>query len=157
MAKMKPAAKAGAKRKLTANKVAPKPRKTPPTAVTVKRSGNAVTISYDRPEDALPHILDLASDFADKHFAMAAFTAAEDDVLGTAAAREIVSGCANSDCWSCTLADLKLDSNVFQSCVFEGVKNKGYTIGRDEIPASQSTQLYTVVMAIQGAKRRAEG
>jgi hypothetical protein len=67
--------------------------------VTIARSRNAVTISYDRPEDALPHILDLASDFADKHFDSAAFTLAEDDVLGTAELLAGDSGCTVIATW----------------------------------------------------------
>jgi hypothetical protein len=124
-------------------------------AVKVTRSGKAVTISFSKPEEAITHLLSLASDFAGKHFDKASFTAAADDVLGTAAARDIVSGCANSDCWNCTLGDLKLDSDLFQSCVFNGVQQKGYSINRNDIPASQSTQLYTVVMAIQNAPKKA--
>jgi len=96
----------------------------------------------------------LASEFAGKHFATAVYTSAADDVLGTEAAREIVSGCANSTCWNCTLGDLKLDPVLFQGCVYEGVQSKGYSIERNQIPASQDAQLYTVVMAIQGAKRK---
>src|SRR5262249_2533287 len=138
MVTKKRAGKAAAKKKAPSNPVK-KTRSTPEVAIIRRR--NAVTISYDRPEDALPHILDLASDFAEKHFDRAAFTLADDDVLGTETAREIVSGCANSDCWSCTLGDLKLDSSVFQSCVFDGVTSRGYVISRNDIPASQTTQL----------------
>jgi hypothetical protein len=127
----------------------------PVKPVKVTRTSKTVTISFSRPEEVLPHLLSLASDFAGKHLDKAWFTTDTDDVLGTAAARDIVSSCANSDCWNCTLSDLKLDSNLFQSCVFDGVQNKGYSIDRNDIPASQSTQLYTVVMAIQNAPKRA--
>jgi hypothetical protein len=152
------------KKKASAKKPVPKTASTKKSGTksrqikaTVSRGRGKVTISFAQPHEALPHLLNLASDIAGKHFDQAAFTPAADDVLGTAAAREIVSGCADSDCWNCTLGDLKLDSNVFQTCVFDGVQERGYTIGRDEIPASQSTQLYTVVMAIQAAKKRVEG
>lgn len=144
--------------KATAKKKAPlKAVKKKPTApeVAVIRRRNAVTIAFDRPEDLLPHLLDLASNFAEKHFDGAAFTLAEDNVLGTAAARQIVSGCANSDCWSCTLGELKRDANLFQACVSDEVQSKGYSISRNDIPASQSTQLYTVVMATQNAPKKA--
>jgi hypothetical protein len=122
--------------------------------VTLRHSANAVTISYSDPAQVLPHLLSLASSFAGQHFDSANFTADDDDVLGTVAARQIVSNCANSDCWNCALNDLKLDSNVFQSGVFDGVEAAGYLIQRTDIPATQSTELYTVVMAIQGAKKK---
>lgn len=122
--------------------------------VSVKKTANSVHIDFADPRQVLPHLLNLASDFAGKHFATATYTSAEDDVLGTAAARTIVSGCANSTCWNCTLGDLKLDSTLFQGCVYDGVQNAGYIIERDHIPASQDTQLFTVVISIQGAKRK---
>jgi hypothetical protein len=78
----------------------------------------------------------LASQIADKHFGNATFTATVEDVLGTDAACQIVSGCANSDCWTYTLGDLKLDSDLFQSCVFNGVQSKGCFMPRNQIPAS---------------------
>jgi hypothetical protein len=125
----------------------------PDQHVTIKHSPNAITISYSHPELVLPHLLDLASQFASKHLAAASFTS-DEDVLGTAAARQIVGKCANSDCWDCTLGDLKLDSDTFQSCVFQGIEDAGYFKERTDIPATQSTQLYTVVMAIQDAKKK---
>jgi hypothetical protein len=121
--------------------------------VTLRHSPNAVTISYSDPAQVLPHLLHLASSFAGEHFDQANFTAA-DDVLGTPAARQIVGKCANSDCWNCTLSDLKLDSNTFQSNVFEGIQAAGYFKERTDIPATQSTELYTVVMAIQDAGKK---
>jgi hypothetical protein len=120
----------------------------------LKKSARSIKLTFAHPRQALPHLLSLASEIADKHFANANFTATLDDVLGTDRACQIVSGCADSDCWTCTLADLKLDSDVFQTCVFNGVQSKGYFIPRNQIPASQTTQLYTVVMAIQNAKRK---
>jgi hypothetical protein len=122
--------------------------------VTLRHSANAVTISYSDPAQVLPHLLNLASSFAGEHFDQANFTAADDDILGTPAARQIVGKCANSDCWNCTLSDLKLDSNIFQSCVFDGIQAAGYSKERTDIPATQSTELYTVVMAIQDAKKK---
>jgi hypothetical protein len=158
MVKKKAASQPVAKKKATSASKKPAPRKAPkpeaPKGVVVTRSRNLVTISYGKPHEVLPHLLDLASDFAGRHLAKAAFTSTGAGVLGTPAAREIVSKCANSDCWDCTLGFLKLDSNVFQTCVFNGVQNRGYKIRRDDIPASQSTQLYTVVMAIQGAPKQ---
>jgi hypothetical protein len=147
------ARKKAAKKKPSRRKPAPATKK----VATVRRTKNRVTISYHQPEEAIPHLLNLAGDIAAKHFDKARFTAAAEDVLGTPAARDIVSSCANSTCWDCTLGDLKLDSNIFQSCVFEGIKARGYLKRRDEIPASQSTQLYTVVMAIDDAPRAGAG
>jgi hypothetical protein len=126
----------------------------PPKAVRLKKDKHSIHLTFAHPRQALPHLLGLASQIADKHFGDATFTATLEDVLGTDAACQIVSGCADSDCWTCTLGDLKLDSDVFQSCVFNGVQSKGYFIPRKQIPASQTTQLYTVVMAIQNAKRK---
>jgi hypothetical protein len=122
--------------------------------VQIKQVPGKISITYDDPRHVLPHLLGLASDFAGKHFDTVEYTSADDDVLGTEAAREIVSGCANSDCWDCTIGDLKLNSTLFQGCVYDGVTTKGYVIERKDIPATQDTQLYTVVMAIQGAKRK---
>src|ERR1700737_5616068 len=118
--------------------------------VKVKRTPNPIHISYSDPGDVLPHLDALVTEFTDKHFATE--VAADEDVLGTDAAKEIVSGCANSTCWTCSLGDLKLDSTLYQGCVYGGVQAKGYFIEKDKIPASQDTQLYTDVMAIQGAK-----
>jgi hypothetical protein len=125
----------------------------PDQHVTIKYSPNTITISYSHPELVLPHLLDVASQFASKHFASASFTS-DEDVLGTSAARRIVGKCANSDCWDCTLGDLKLDSDTFQSCVFQGIEDAGYFKERTDIPATQSAQLYTVVMAIQDAEKK---
>jgi hypothetical protein len=121
--------------------------------VTIRHSPNAITISYSDPALVLPHLLDVASQFAGKHFASASLTS-DDDVLGTSAARQIVQKCANSDCWDCSVGDLKLDSDTFQSCVFQGIEAAGYFEERTNIPATQSTQLYAVVMAIQNAKKK---
>jgi len=121
--------------------------------VKVTRTSKSIHISYSDPRHVLPHLMNLVSEFAPKHLTPDP-ALAEKDVLGTDAAKEIVSGCANSQCWTCTLGDLKLDSMLFQGCVFTGVQAKGYFIERDKIPASQDTQLYTVVMAIQGAERK---
>ena len=126
----------------------------PPKAVRLKRDKHSIHLAFVHPRQALPHLLGLASQIADKHFGDATFTATLEDVLGTDAACQIVSGCADSDCWTCTLGDLRRDSDLFQSCVFNGVRSKGYFIPRNQIPASQTTQLYTVVMAIQNAKRK---
>lgn len=123
-------------------------------ALAITRSRSAVRTSFPKPEEVVPLLLNLAPDFAGKHFADTGFTPAKEDVLGEEAAEEIVTACANSDCWDCTLGGLKLDLNLFQSCVFEGVQNKGYFIARNQIPASPGTELYTVVMAIQGAKKK---
>jgi hypothetical protein len=142
--------------KKAAKRPAARKKATTPKGVTVTRGRNLITITYGKPHEVLPHLLDLASDFAGKHFAKAALTPGGDDVLGADAAQDIVSGCANSDCWNCTLGDLKLDSDVFQTCVFNGVQKRGYAIGRNDIPVSQGTQLYTVVMAIQGAKKQGQ-
>ncbi|HEY0794527.1 MAG TPA: hypothetical protein VGD64_01990 [Acidisarcina sp.] len=133
--------------------VTPKSSHDPDQHVTIRHSANAITISYSDPAFVLPHLLDIASQFAGRHFASASLTS-DDDVLGTSAARQIVQKCANSDCWDCTLGDLKLDSNTFQSCVFQGIEDAGYFEERTNIPATQSTQLYTVVMAIQNAKKK---
>ena len=122
-------------------------------AVKVKRTSNSIHISYSDPRHVLPHLMELVSEFTPKHL-VPDTALLEKDVLGTDAAKEIVSGCANSQCWTCTLGDLKLDSMLFQGCVFAGVQAKGYFIERDKIPASQDTQLFTVVMAIQGAERK---
>lgn len=131
--------------KLKGAKVAP--------PVLIKKSSGAIRIKYSDPRHVLPHLLSLASEFAGRHFGKSIYTAAADDVLGTEAAKKIVAGCANSDCWNCTLGGLKLDSDLFQTCVFNGVAERGFHIDRNQIPASQDTQLYTVVLAIQGAKR----
>lgn len=122
--------------------------------VKIKQSPGKISITYGDPRHVLPHLLRLASGFAGKHFDTAEYTSGDDDVLGTEAAREIVSGCANSDCWDCTIGELKLNSILFQGCVYDGVTNKSYVIERKDIPATQDTQLYTVVMAIQGAKKK---
>lgn len=135
-----------------------KPRKSKPTSaakrssVKVTKTSKSIHIAYSDPRHVLPHLVDLVSEFTDKHFVTD--VAADEDVLGTDAAKEIVSGCANSTCWTCSLGELKLDSALFQGCVYGGVQAKGYFIAKDKIPASQDTQLYTVVMAIQGAKKR---
>ena len=121
--------------------------------VEVTRTSKSIHISYSDPRHVLPHLMKLVSEFTPKHLTPDP-TLAEKDVLGTDSAKEVVSGCANSQCWTCTLGDLKLDSMLFQGCVFTGVQAKGYFIERDNIPASQDTQLYTVVMAIQGAERK---
>lgn len=120
--------------------------------VKITKTSKSIHITYSDPRHVLPHLMGLVSEFTDKHFATDVPT--DEDVLGTDAAKEIVSGCANSDCWICTLGDLKLDSTLFQGCVYAGVQGKGYTIARDKIPASQDTQLYAVVIAIQGAKHQ---
>jgi hypothetical protein len=117
--------------------------------VKVTRTSKSIHIEYSDPRHVLPHLMGLVSEFTDKHLE-AAYTG--EDVLGTDAAKTIVSGCANSTCWTCTLGDLKLDSTLFQDCVFSGVQAKGRSIDKSNIPATQDTQLYSVVMAIQGAK-----
>lgn len=121
--------------------------------VKITKTSGSLHLEFDDPREVVPHLLDLASDFAGKHFSTAVYADGADE-LGTEAAREIVSGCAESTCWNCTLSDLHLDSMLFQGCVFNGVESKGYSISRDQIPASQDTQLYTVVMAIQHAPRK---
>jgi hypothetical protein len=123
------------------------------SSVKVKRTSKSIHISYSDERHVLPHLMNLVSEFTAKHLTPDPALAAK-DVLGTDAAKEIVSGCANSQCWTCTLGDLKLDSMLFQGCVFTGVQAKGYFIERDRIPASQDTQLFTVVVAIQGAERK---
>ncbi len=134
-----------AKKKALRRRIAP---------VQVQKSSGKITITYDQPHLVLPQLLTLASEFAKQHFASATYTTADQDVLGTEGARKVVFECSKSDCWICTLADLHLDSVIFQSCVFNGVQSKGYFIARDRIPASQDTQLYTVVMAIQNATKK---
>ena len=145
----KQAAKASAavaKRKKQPQKAAQK--------VSISTKAKSIHIKFVKPEHVIPHLLSLASDIAGKHFESAAFTSAADDVLGTEAARDIVATCANSRCWNCTLAELQLDSMLFQGCVYNGVLSAGYDIDKNNIPSSQDTQLYTVVMAIQGAKKK---
>src|SRR5258708_39455887 len=61
--------------------------------VRLLHSANAVSISYSDPAQVLPHLLHLASSFAGEHFDQANFTAADGDVLGTPAARQIVGKC----------------------------------------------------------------
>jgi len=119
------------------------------TPVKIERTPNSIHIDYSDPKDLLPHLADLVSEFTEKHLESAATL---EGVLGTDAAKRIVSGCANSTCWTCTLADLKLDSTLFQDCVYAGVKAAKHSIRKSDIPATQDTQLYAVVMAIQGAQ-----
>jgi hypothetical protein len=140
--------------KKSVGKARPQKQRQPSQKVRVKKGRKSISIEYAHPGQALPHLLTLASDIADKHFGAATFTATTDDVLGTDAACHIVSSCANSDCWTCTLGDLGLNSDQFQTCVFNGIQAKGYFMPRNQIPATQTTQLYTVVMAIQNAKRK---
>ena len=118
--------------------------------VEVTRTAKSIHIKYEDSRDVLPHLMKLVPEFTNDHLKS---LVSDEDVLGTDAAKEIVSGCANSTCWTCTLGDLKLDSALFQGCVFGGVKARGYSISKNEIPATQDTQLYAVVMAIQGAKK----
>src|SRR4051794_7913980 len=90
--------------------------------VKITKTSKSIHISYSDPRHVLPHLMDLVSEFTDKHFTTE--VAPDEDVLGTDAAKEIVSGCANSTCWTCTLGDLKLDSVLFQGCVYGGVHAK---------------------------------
>jgi hypothetical protein len=122
------------------------------STVKITKTSKSIHISYSDPRHVLPHLMDLVSEFTEKHFATG--MAPGEDVLGTDAAKEIVSNCANSTCWTCSLGDLKLDSTLYQGCVYGGVQAKGYFIEKDNIPATQDTQLYTDVMAIQGAKKQ---
>jgi hypothetical protein len=123
-----------------------------PNAPTVTKTENSIHIEYSDPRHVLPALVALIPEFTEEHLASDPATA-NDDVLGTNNAQEVVSGCANSKCWTCTLGDLKLDSVLFQSCVQSGVKAKGYKISKNQIPASQDTQLFAVVIAIQRAGR----
>jgi hypothetical protein len=108
-----------------------------------------LTISYDHPAQILPTLLDLSSHFAEQHIDSP--KGITDSVLGSARAQAIVSGCARSTCWSCTLSDAQVSPSVFQTCVFNGVKQAGFTASLDQIPATSDTQLVDVVTAIQSA------
>ena len=120
-----------------------------PTRAKVQLSPGRLTVSYDHPNQILPTLLDLSSHFAAEHVASAQGIAI--DVLGTARAQVIASGCASSTCWSCTLGDIGVSLDLFQTCVFNHVSDAGFTIALNQIPALTDTQLVDVVTAIQSA------
>jgi hypothetical protein len=124
------------------------------TRAKVQLSPGRLTVSYDHPNQILPTLLDVSSHFAAEHIASVQGIAV--DVLGTARAQVIVSGCANSTCWSCTLGDIGLSLDLFQTCVFNHVSDAGFTIGLNQIPAASATQLVDVVTAIQSAPSRTQ-
>lgn len=135
---------AAGKKQRTLTKNKPRPRR-----AKVSFRPGALTISYDHPAQILPTLLDLSSHFAQQHIDSP--KGVTDNVLGSGRAQTIVSGCARSTCWSCTLSDVQVPPAVFQTCVFNGVKQAGFTISLDQIPATADTQLVDVVIAIQSA------
>jgi hypothetical protein len=108
-----------------------------------------VTVSYAHPNQILPTLLEVSGHFAAQHIASPEGIAT--DVLGTARAQIIVSGCANSTCWSCTLGDIGVSLDLFRTCVFNHVSDAGFTIALNQIPALTDTKLVDVVTAIQSA------
>lgn len=115
----------------------------------VQLSPGRLTVSYDHPNQILPTLLEVSRHFAAQHIASPEGIAG--DVLGTARAQVIVSGCANSTCWSCTVGDIGVSPDIFQTCVFNHVTAAGFTISLNQIPASTDTQLVDVITAIQSA------
>ena len=77
------------------------------------------------------------------------------DVLGHGTAVIIVCACANTGPLNLprTLAELGVNGNAFQVCVFNGVRHAGYEIGLDDIPDSPTTTLIAAVKAIENAPK----
>jgi|SRR6266403_2233204 len=76
-------------------------------------------------------------------------------MLGHARAVVISCACANTSPLNLarTLDELGIDGNSFQTCVFNGVRDAGYTIQINAIPDSGDTKLIDVVIVIQNAPR----
>lgn len=134
---------------VVSKKRAAKKRQAPASRAKIRLSPGRLTISYDHPNQILPTLLDVSNHFAEQH--IESLRGLTDNVLGTARAQIIVSGCAGSTCWSCTLSDVQAPPNLFQTCVFNHVKSAGFAIELNQIPASSETQLADVVIAIQSA------
>lgn len=117
---------------------------------TVELESNALTIKFDRPDQVLPKLLELAKHFSEVD--VAAEAPAEADVLGGARARIIVSQCAGSTAWQATLAELALNPLIFRNCVASAVDAAGFVV--PNFPATPGTRLIEVVAAIQGAPRK---
>jgi hypothetical protein len=77
------------------------------------------------------------------------------DVLGHATAVIIVCAGANTGPLNLprTLAELGVNGNAFQVCVFAGVGHAGYEIDLDAIPDSPTTTLIAAVNAIENAPK----
>lgn len=115
---------------------------------------NELRIKFDHPDQILPKLIELAHELSETHDALLPETAVavEVDVLGAARARLIVSSCAQSTAWGATLGELGLNPLIFRNCVANGVDQAGYV--PPPIPATPSTRLIDVVVAIQGAPRK---
>jgi hypothetical protein len=110
----------------------------------VELSPGGLTVTYDHPNQILPALLEVSSHFASQQIASPAGMAS--NVLGTARAQVIVSGCANSTSWSCTLGDIGVSLDLFQACVFDHVTGAGFTIELNRIPAQAEIKLSDVVV-----------
>ena len=115
----------------------------------VELSPGRLTVTYDHPNQILPTLLEVSSHFASQQIASPAGMAS--NVLGTARAQVIVSGCANSTCWTCPLGDIGVSLDLFQTCVFNHVTAAGFTIELNRIPAQAEIKLSDVVVAIEFA------
>ena len=75
--------------------------------------------------------------------------------LGHARAVVIVTFCAKTSPanLSRALAELGVDGNSFQTCVFEGIRKARYETDVDNIPNSPDTKLIKVVSVIQSAPK----
>jgi hypothetical protein len=75
--------------------------------------------------------------------------------LGHARAVVIVTFCAKTSPanLSRTLAELGVDGNSFQTCVFEGIRQAGYEMDVDKIPNRPDTKLIKGVSVIQSAPK----
>ena len=86
---------------------------------------------------------------------MAASEGMQDPFLGHARAVVIACACAGTSPTNLarSLAQLGVNGIPFQKCVFNGVKQAGFSIGIDNIPNSPATTLLQVVTVIQSASR----
>ena len=115
---------------------------------------NELIIKFDKPPEILSRLLESLQNVNEPAFKLFSQPAtATEDVLGSAKAREIVSGCAGSSAWGMTIGELVLNPLIFRNCVASGVDDAGY-IPPEDIPATSDTRLIDVVYAIQGAAHK---
>ncbi len=79
----------------------------------------------------------------------------EIETLGFERAETIVVACAFGETdLNRTIGDLGLDNGLFHACVLSGVEAEGFEIGPEEVPNSDETTLFEVVVAVAGARKR---
>ncbi len=146
--------------KKTVNRRSSKPQRT-----SAKFTSGELKIQYSNSHDLLEKLFNLTQSVSRLHsHALLAggvglhaapedyATATSQDVLGPSAAYDIVTGCAGETDISKKLSDVPgLDPAIFHDCVKTKIEAAGYVPG--DIPASPSTTLWEVIVAIQGCPK----